>query len=364
MRPGAMIATPVTHSTTLHPMDVTSLPEFEVLARERLDPAAYAYYAGGAWDEHTLRDNADAFARRRLLPRALVDVSTVDPSTTLLGAPVALPVGVAPAALQGLAHPEGELITARAAARSHALFCLSTFSNRSVETVAAAGRGTRWFQLYVQRDRARTEALVARAVAAGFTALVLTVDLPLPGYRDRELRQPLPSEGELPNVGLMAGADFLHAIDHEIDASLDWDDLPWLRSLSQLPLVVKGLLDPADAARAVDAGAAAVWVSNHGGRQLDRAPASLDALEPVVEAVAGRAEVYLDGGVRRGTDVVTALVLGARAVFLGRPFLFALAAGGEAGVARAFEILDQEVRTAMALLGAPTVSQLTRDRVP
>jgi len=345
------------------PMDVTNLREFEELARQRLDPAAYAYYAGGSWDEHTLEDNVAAFAQRRLLPRVLVDVSVVDPSTSLLGAPVALPVGFAPTALQGLAHPEGELITARAAARGHVLYCLSTFSNRSLETVAAVGRGTRWFQLYVQRDRARTEALVARAAASGYGALVLTVDLPLPGYRDRELRLPLVTEGELPNAGELGGADFLEHVGHEIDPSLDWDDLTWLRSLTDLPLVLKGILDPADAVRAVEAGATAVWVSNHGGRQLDRAPASLDALEPVVQAVAGRAEVYLDGGARRGTDVVTALALGARAVFLGRPFLYALAAGGEAGVTRALEILGQEIRTAMALLGAPTIAGLTRDRV-
>ncbi|MGZ3632090.1 MAG: alpha-hydroxy acid oxidase [Candidatus Limnocylindrales bacterium] len=344
-------------------MDVTNLREFEVLARERLDPASFAYYAGGSWDEVTLRENEAAFARRRLLPRVLVDVSAVDASTTLLGSRVALPIGIAPAALQGLAHPEGELVSGRAAARAHVLFCLSTFSNRSLETVASVGRGTRWFQLYVQRDRARTEALVARAAAAGYGALVVTVDLPVAGYRDRELRAPLTDEGELPNVGELGGADFLHGIGHQIDPSPDWDDVAWLRSLSELPVVLKGILDPADAARAVEAGAAAVWVSNHGGRQLDRAPASLDALEGVVEAVAGRAEIYLDGGVRRGTDAVTALALGARAVFIGRPVLYALAAGGEAGVARCLEILAEEMRTAMALLGAPTVAQLTRDRV-
>ncbi len=344
-------------------MEVTNLREFEALARDRLDPAAYAYYAGGSWDERTLRDNEDAFARRTLLPRVLLDVADVDPSTTMLGTPVALPVGLAPAALQALAHREGEVIPARAAARARLIYCLSTFANRSLETVAAVGRGTRWFQLYVQRDRALSEALVARAVAAGYKALVLTVDLPVAGYRDRELRQPLANEGGLGNVGELGGEDFLSGIGGHIDAALTWDDLAWLRSLTDLPLVLKGILDPADAARAVESGAAALVVSNHGGRQLDRAPASLDALEPVVAAVAGRAEVYLDGGVRRGTDVVTALALGAQAVFIGRPYLFALAAGGEAGVARCLEILELETRAAMALLGAPTVAELTRDRV-
>ncbi len=344
-------------------MDVQSLRDFEALARARLSPAAYAYYSGGAWDEQTLRENEAAFVRRTLIPRVLVDVSTIDPSTTMLGTTVALPVALAPAALQGLAHPEGEFVPARAASRAKLIYCLSTFASRSLETVAAAGRGTRWFQLYVLRDRGRSAELVARAVAAGYKALILTVDLPRAGYRERELREPLLQPGELGNVGPMGGADFLEGIGGEIDPTLDWDDLAWLRSVSDLPLVIKGILDPADATRAVEHGAAAIVVSNHGGRQLDRAPASLDALEAVVEAVGGRAEVYLDGGIRRGTDVVMALAMGARAVMLARPYLYALAAGGESGVARCLEILDQEVRLAMALLGAPTVAQLTRDRV-
>ncbi|HEX5466717.1 MAG TPA: alpha-hydroxy acid oxidase [Candidatus Limnocylindrales bacterium] len=344
-------------------MDVHTLREFEALARDALSPPAYAYYAGGAFDELTLRDNEAAFARRRLRPRVLVDVSHVDCGTTLLGTPFAAPIGLAPTALQGLAHPEGEVLAARAAARSHCLYCLSTFSSRSLETVAAVERGTRWFQLYVQRDREKTRRLVERAGAAGFRALVVTVDLAVPGYRDRELRQPL--EGAVTgSVGTLEGGDeFLEAIGAEVDPSLTWDDLAWIRSLSDLPLVVKGILRAEDAARAVEAGAAGIVVSNHGGRQLDRAPATIDALEGVVAAVAGRAEVYLDGGVRRGTDVATALALGARACFIGRPFLYALAAGGEAGVERCLEILAAELQVAMALLGAPTVSELTPDLV-
>lgn len=344
-------------------MDVHTLREFEDLARDRLSPEAFAYYAGGSFDEHTLRENEAAFGRRVLLPRVLVDVSTVDLSTTLLGAPVAAPIGLAPAALQGLAHPEGEVLAASAAGRAHLIYCLSTFSSRSLETVAAVERGVRWFQLYVLRDREKTRRLVERAVTAGFRALVLTVDLAAPGYRDRELARPV--RGAVTgSVGALEGGDeFLEAIGAEVDPSLDWDDLAWVRSLSDLPVVVKGILDGDEAARAVDAGAAGIVVSNHGGRQLDRAPASLDALEEVVAGVAGRAEVYLDGGVRRGTDVVTALALGARACFIGRPYLFALAAGGEAGVARCLEILAEETRVAMALLGATSVSRLTRDRV-
>ncbi len=340
---------------------IANLREFEALARERLGPAAYAYYAGGSWDEQTLRDNEAAFARRRLLPRVLVDVSSVDPSTTLLGRRVALPVGFAPAALQGLAHRDGELVPARVASSSGLLYCLSTFANRSIEEVGTVGPGPRWFQLYVQKDRSQSEAAVRRAAAAGYGAIILTVDFVAAGYRERDLRDPILDQGLLPNVG--DDASERGPFGHSIDSSLTWDDLAWLRGLSDLPIVIKGILDPADAVRAVDHGASAIVVSNHGGRQLDRAPASLDALEAVVAAVAGRAEVYLDGGVRRGTDVVTALALGARAVFIGRPYLFALAAGGRAGLARCIEILDTEIRIAMALLGAPTVAGLTRDRV-
>jgi 4-hydroxymandelate oxidase len=340
---------------------IANLREFEALARTRLSSAAFAYYAGGSWDEQTLRDNEAAFARRQLLPRVLVDVAGVDPSTSILGQPVALPLGFAPAANQELAHGEAEVIPARVAANRRLVYCLSTFSNRALEEVAGVGRGTRWFQLYVQKDRGRSEEMVRRAAAAGYRAIVLTVDLPTPGYREREIREPLANGGTLPNIGW--AETYRGATVELIDQSLAWTDLDWLRGLSDLPLVIKGILDPADAVRAVEHGAAGIVVSNHGGRQLDRAPASIDALEPVVAAVAGRAEVYLDGGVRRGTDIVTALALGAQAVFIGRPYLYAMAAAGEAGVLRCVEILEAELRIAMQLLGAPTVAGLTRDRV-
>ncbi len=341
--------------------DITNLRQFEAAARQRLSSAAFGYIGGGSGDEQTLRDNEAAFSRYRLLPRALVDVSSVDLSTTLLGRRVAMPIGFAPVAQQGLANPDGELIPAMVAAEAGLLCCLSTFANRSIEDVATAGAGLRWFQLYVQEERHLSEAAVARAVAAGYEAIVLTVDLAVPGYRERELRDPITSLGAVPNAGVSTLERGPYG--HPTDATLQWSDLAWVRRLSDLPLVVKGILDPADAARAVDHGAAAIVVSNHGGRQLDRSPASIDALEAVVQAVAGRAEVYLDGGVRRGTDVVTALALGARAVFIGRPYVFALAAGGRAGVARCVEILEDELRIAMMLLGAPTVAAITRDRV-
>jgi (S)-2-hydroxy-acid oxidase len=345
-------------------MDVFGLNDFEALAKATLPPETWAYISGGSWDEVSLAENVAAFSRRVLRPRVLIDVSAIDMSTTLLGTRVSMPIGFAPAALQGLAHPEGEVVPARVAGRTGLPYLLSTFSSRSIETVAAVGRGLRWFQLYVEKDRHLAERLVHRAAEADFGAIVLTVDLPRPGYRERERRFPLTDVGAFGNTPKGTdGEDYGDFIGSTMDASLSWRDLEWLRSLSPLPLVLKGILTPEDARLAVEAGAAGIVVSNHGGRQLDRAAATIDALEAVVDAVDGRAEVYLDGGVRRGTDVVTALALGARAVFIGRPFLYALAAGGEAGVRRAVELLRDELETAMALLGCPTVAAITRDRV-
>jgi isopentenyl diphosphate isomerase/L-lactate dehydrogenase-like FMN-dependent dehydrogenase len=340
---------------------IANVREFEALARARLSRAAYAYYSGGSWDELTLRNDEAAFARRRLLPRVLIDGSAVDLSTTLLGQRVAIPIGFAPAAVQGLAHGDGEVTPARVAARAGLLYCLSTFSNRSLEDVAAVGPGLRWFQLDVQAERGRSEEMVHRAAAAGYRALILTVDSASSGDRERELPDPILDGGFVPNIGRRDAHP--GPIAQLLDSSLHWDDLAWLGGLSDLPLVVKGIIDPADAVLAVEHGAAAVWVSNYGGRQLDRSPAGIDALERVVDAVAGRAEVYLDGGIRRGTDVVTALALGARAVFIGRPYQYALAAGGEAGVTRCVEILEAELRIAMILLGAPTLAAVTPDRI-
>lgn len=339
---------------------VLRLADFEQLAAERLEPAAFDYIAGGAGDELTLADNSTAWLRWRLQPRVLVDVSSVDTSTRVLGARVRLPVGVAPMAFQHLAHAEAELPTARAAARAGALYCLSTMSSRSIEDVAGAADeaagGPRWFQLYVHRDRARSTELVRRAEAAGYSAIVLTTDFPRAGGRERDERNALPYPQAYGNFALprQAGTDgtlLPLVIGGLNDASLSWSDLAWLRELTSLPLVIKGILGAADARLACEHGAAAVWVSNHGGRQLDRTPATADVLAEVVEAVAGRAEVYVDGGIRRGLDVLTALALGARSVFIGRPMGYALAVGGEAGLMRAFEILERELSTDMALLG-------------
>lgn len=344
---------------------VTNLRQFESLARTRLERAAFDYIAGGAGDERTLRDNEAAFGHYRLRPRVLRDVSAIDPATTFLDQPVALPVGMAPVAYQHFAHPDAEPAASRAAARAGALFCLSTVSSRSLEDVATAaakaGVGPRWFQLYVHRDRALSADLVARAEAAGYAALIVTVDLPVAGVRERDVRNRFDYPQSFGNF--VRPEDVAAVVGGFNDPSLDWDDLAWLRGLSRLPLVIKGILTAEDAALAVEHGAAGVVVSNHGGRQLDRTPATVDVLTEVVDAVAGRAEVYVDGGVRRAVDVLTALALGARGVLLGRPLVFALAVGGEAGVARALEVAAAEIRTDMALLGVTRVDEISRQHV-
>ncbi len=350
--------------------EVTRLTDFEALAAARMGRAEFDYVAGGAGDEVTLADNVAAFRRWRLRPRVMVDVSSVDSATTFLGSPLALPVAVAPVAFQHFAHPDAEPATARAAARAGAAFCLSTVSSRSLEEVASAadgaGGGLRWFQLYVHRNRERAAELVARAVAAGYRAIVVTADLPVAGNRERDARNRLAYPQSFGNFEWAAGAGedpIAATIGAFTDSTLKWDDLAWLRSLSSLPVVVKGVLTGEDAALATEHGAAGVVVSNHGGRQLDRTPATIDMLAEVVDAVAGRGEVYLDGGVRRGVDVLTAIALGARGVLIGRPFIYALAVGGEAGVARAFEILAAELRIDMALLGVTRLAELHRGHV-
>ena len=346
---------------------ILNLNEFEELARANMGPAAFDYYAGGAGDEVTMAENSNAFSRYRLRPRVFVDVTRVDTRTTLLDTPVALPVGFAPTALHKLAHPDGELASARAAAEAGALLCLSTLSTYSIEDVASVGEGPRWFQLYVHKQRDLAVDLVRRAAAAGYDAIVLTVDLPVPGYREREYRHVLtiPEEARPANFGNRATErEFNDYLVDLQDQSLSWDDLAWIREAADgLPLVLKGILTAEDALLGVERGVDGIIVSNHGGRQLDRSPAAIEVLEEIVQAVGDRAEVYLDGGVRRGVDVVTALALGARAVFLGRPLLFALAAAGEDGVSRAFDLIRSELENAMALLGTPTIGAIRRAHV-
>ena len=344
-----------------------NVSEFEAIARERLDLPVYDYYAGGSDDEVTLRENIEAFQRMRLKYRVLVDVSERDLRTTLLGTPLTMPIILAPTALHRMAHPEGESATARAAASMGTIMTLSTISSVALEEVAqAAPDGPRWFQLYHFHDRARTEQLVARAVAANYGAIVLTVDAPVLGRREKDLRHPFMPPEDVVAVHLLGDPRTVTTSDNPIavalnQPSVNWTDLTWLRSLSDLPLLIKGVVRADDAKRAIDEGCAGVWVSNHGGRQLDTSIATADAVADVVDAVDRRGAVIVDGGIRRGTDALKALALGADAVAIGRPQLWGLAADGENGVRVVLEMLRDELSTAMALAGCPTLGDIDRD---
>jgi 4-hydroxymandelate oxidase len=342
------------------------LAELERQARGKLEPGAYAYFVGGTDDEVTAAANPAAWRRLRLRPHVLRDVGEVSTATTLLGTPVSLPVMVAPMARQRLGHPDGELATQRAAADAGVLAVLSTHATASIEEVAAvAPDAPRWFQLYVHRDHSIAEGLVARAAAAGYGAVVLTVDLAVPPNRERELRTPLelPEGTGLANLPPLAGEDVRERVGRNFDPSLTLETIDWLRGLAELPVVVKGVLRGDDAAACVEHGAAAVVVSNHGGRQLDSAVSTAEALPEVAAAVAGRAEVYVDGGIGRGTDVLKALALGARAVLVGRPILWGLTCGGAAGVRDVLEAYREELERDLALCGVPTLDQLSADLV-
>jgi isopentenyl diphosphate isomerase/L-lactate dehydrogenase-like FMN-dependent dehydrogenase len=329
--------------------------DYEQLAEEKLDANAYAYFAGGAGDEVTLRDNLAAFERRKLRPRVLVDVTSVSTVTTVLGNEVALPILIAPLALQRMAHPEGELATARAAAAAGTIMCLSTAATaRPAEVAAAAPGAPRWFQVYVFADRSQTEELIAEAVESDFSALLLTVDAPYLGRRERDLRIDFKVPEHLTLSGDLFGGLF--------DRGLSWRDLEWLAGYG-LPVAVKGILTAEDARIACEHGAAAVVVSNHGGRQLDGVSSTLDVLEEVVAAVDSRAEVLLDGGVRRGTDALKALALGARAVLIGRAMVWGLAAAGEEGVTDVLRLLQKEVELGLALLGCASPADVSRAHV-
>jgi isopentenyl diphosphate isomerase/L-lactate dehydrogenase-like FMN-dependent dehydrogenase len=329
--------------------------DYERLAEERLDAAAAAYFTGGAGDELTLRENVAAFRRIKLRPRVLIDVGSISTATTVLGTDVSLPVLIAPLAMQRLAHADGELATARAAAAAGTLLCLSSAATaRPAEVAAAAPGAPRWYQVYVFADRSITTDLVEEACDSGYSALVLTVDTPYLGRRERDIRVDFKVPEGIEPTGDLFGGGF--------DTSLGWRDLEWLSGYG-LPVVVKGVLTAEDARLACEHGAAAVVVSNHGGRQLDGVPASIEVLEEIVEAVGGRAEVLLDGGVRRGTDALRALALGARAVLIGRAMLWALAVDGEAGVRHVLELLRAEIELGLGLLGCRSPAEITRSHV-
>lgn len=329
---------------------VINLFDYEALALARLDPATWGYYAGGSDDEVTLRENRAAFERIWLRPRVLVDVNCCDLHTTALGTAVNLPVLIAPTAFHTLAHPQGECATAAAAGRAGTVMVVSSSATRSLEEIAQSADGPLWFQLYIFH-RPGAEDLVRRAADAGYRALVLTVDSPRWGHKERALRNGFRTPLKA-NVTDQAGAKETLAV--------TWRDLDWLRSLSSLPLLLKGILTAEDALLAVEHGVEGIIVSNHGGRQLDGVSPAIEALPEVVEAVKGRCEIYMDGGIRRGTDVLKALALGARAVLVGRPVLWGLAVDGAQGAYQVLEILRTELELALALAGCPAVAHVDR----
>jgi 4-hydroxymandelate oxidase len=349
-----------------------NLDDFETLAKPRLTPSAYAYISGAAGDELTMRRNREAFAAIRLKPRVLVDASRLDTRIDLLGAKLNFPILLAPVAFHKLAHPEGELATARGAGMAGTVLIVSTYATVALEKVARAAGGPLWMQLYVNPDRAFTRELVRRAEAAGYGALCLTVDSPVFGARNREERagsrlpagataENLMALGESAQKTLHAATDGVYS--PIVDPSLRWKDVDWLCSFAKLPVVLKGILAPEDARLAVEHGAAAVIVSNHGGRNLDTVPATIEALPGVAEAVQGRIPLLLDGGIRRGTDVLKALALGAQAVLIGRPYMWGLAVGGAEGIAEIVRILRDEFRSAMVLCGTPSLGRITGNAI-
>ena len=341
-----------------------TLDDAERLAEEAISPEAWSYIVGGAGDERTLRWNREAFSRYRLRPRVLVDVSSVTTETTVLGTPVSMPVLVAPMAFHQIAHEEGELATAKGAAAAGTLMCVSTVATATTRDIAEAAPGApRWLQIYVFQDRGVSDGVIEQALEAGFTALVLTADLPVYGIRHREARTGFEApEDEVPAIVIArerGGEKEEHHSLGLLESGLEWDYVSELVERWKVPVLVKGLVTAEDAVLACEHGAAGVVVSNHGGRQLDGAIASLEALPEVVAAVGDRAEVYLDGGVRRGPDVAMALALGARAVLVGRPVMYGLALGGARGVGQVLEILREETENALALLGCRSPAEVS-----
>ncbi|MEQ1818519.1 MAG: alpha-hydroxy acid oxidase [Terricaulis sp.] len=361
------------------------------MARERLPRMVFDYIDGGADDEVTLARNVSRFRDIELVWDALADVGEIDTSTTIMGAASASPFFISPTATSRLFHPrQGELAVARAAHAAGVPYACSTLASTSVEDIAAVNPGTKWFQVYVWRDRELVKEMLGRAKAAGFSAILLTVDVPVGGNRERDgandftippkvtwrtATQALAAPGylwDLATTPEIRPANFAHMkidggligfINTQFDRTVTWDDARWLREAWDGKLAIKGISTPEDAQRCVAIGADAVWVSNHGARQLDTAPSTIDTLPGIVDAVAGRAEIILDSGVRRGSDIVKALALGANAVALGRAYLYGLGAGGERGVRRALEIMDSELRRTMALCGRARLSTLTRDLI-
>ena len=341
------------------------LADYEPLAKAKMSPTAWEYVNAGAADELTERWNKEAYQKIRLKPRVLIDAAGLDTRVTLFGHEHAFPILLAPTSSQTLTHPEGELATARGAGAAGAAMVLSSFSSKSLEDVAAVATGPLWFQLYAQKDHGFTKDLVQRAEAGGYKALCLTVDTPITGARNRETRANVMLP-ELPNMkgfkgvstGMQTGS--LNIFNNVLDASLTWKDVEWLCGFAKIPVLVKGVLNPDDAEHAVKSGVAGIMVSNHGGRNLDTVPATIDALPHVTDRVAGRVPVLVDGGIRRGTDVLKAIAFGANAVLIGRPYVYGLGVAGEAGVANVVRILQREFSMAMVLSGRMTVGSIDR----
>ncbi len=343
------------------------LADFEPLAKAKMPAMGWEYVAASAADGNTEQWNKDAYQRIRLKPRVLVDVSKLDTRVTFFGHEHPFPILLAPAAAQKLMHEDAELATARGAGAAGTAMVLSCFASTSLEDVAAVAKSPLWFQLYMQTDHGFTRELVRRAEAGGYSALCLTVDTPITGARNRETRAavkqpPFPNLKGFQGIGSEGGlhTGSLEVFSSMLDAAMSWKDVEWLRSFAKIPLVLKGVLNPDDADRAAKCGVAGIIVSNHGGRNLDTLPASIDALPLVVDKVAGRIPVFVDGGIRRGTDVLKALAFGATAVLIGRPYLYGLGAEGAAGVTKVIQILQRELQMAMVLTGRPTIASIDR----
>lgn len=350
--------------------ELVNVKEFQELAREALPKMYYDFYSGGAEDQYTLKDNVEAFYRIQIQPRILVDVSKIDMSTTVLGYNLPAPIMIAPTAMHKLAHSEGEIATARAAAACNTVMVLSFMSTCTVEEVASSCDAVRFLQLYVYKRRDVSAQLVQRAERNGYKAIVLTVDVPKLGRREADIKNKMIAP-QLKNFeGLLStevvsdkGSNIEAFASSTFDASLCWKDIGWLRSITNLPILIKGILTCEDAIKAVEVGVDGVIVSNHGARQLDYVPATISVLEEVVQAVKGKVPVLFDGGVRRGTDIFKALALGAQAVLIGRPVIYGLAAKGEYGVRRVIEMLKDELELSMALAGCPSLKDITRSHV-
>ncbi len=372
-----------------------NIEDFRAVARRRLPRMIFDYLDGGSDDEVTLRANRTGFGKYQLMPRVLRDVENIDLATTVLGQEVDLPLLISPTGQTRMFHHGGEMAVARAAARAGTIYSLSSVSSTSIEDTAAASPDPKWFQIYVWRDRGVTKEFIARCRDSGYHALCLTVDLSTHGNRERDLRNGLSFPATLnlktvtdvlrhprwlyhyltgsrieianvvnsPRVQLPDSGNLMEYVASQFDPTVTWEDAAWMIDQWGGPFLIKGITSPEDARRAVDIGASGIIISNHGGRQLDTSPPAIEMLPEIVRAVAGRAEILIDGGVRRGTDVIKALALGAQAVMIGRPYLYALAAGGEAGVERMFDLFRAEITRDMALLGCPKISDITAEYI-